>query len=92
MTSLTICCLFVDGSSEKWPLAAPGCLKALESVFRDVDMSSAPAQTEREREKERERLKQELARQQRQFLNSPPTTVKVTKHKKSRSLLMSFVS
>ncbi|KAF9030341.1 hypothetical protein BDZ89DRAFT_949824 [Hymenopellis radicata] len=92
VTTLTVSCLFVDGTCEEWPLMSPACLKALDSVLSDVNMSSAESERERERERHKEKLKQtELARQQ--SLNSPPTTVKVTgKHKKNRSLLITFVS
>ncbi|PBK76141.1 hypothetical protein ARMSODRAFT_905635 [Armillaria solidipes] len=84
----TISCRFVDGSTEEWPLRAPGCLQALNSVLDDVNQSALVT----EREKEREKVKEKERKDGQQSLNSPPTTVKVTRHKKQRSLLMSLVA
>ncbi|KAK0205207.1 hypothetical protein DFS33DRAFT_744420 [Desarmillaria ectypa] len=85
---LTISCRFVDGSTEEWPLRPAGCLQALDSVLDDVNQSAAMT----EREKEREKVKGKERKDGQQSLNSPPTTVKATRHKKQRSLLMSLVA
>lgn len=89
---MNVHCTFVDGHAEEWPLSSTSCLDALTSVLNDVTLSSEVADMEREKEREKRiRAKQrELARQQ--SLNSPPATVKVKGHRKSRSLLMSLVS
>ncbi len=86
--TLTVSCAFVDGLVEEWPLMGAGCLRALEGVVDDVNDSSV----EVEREKERERVEQERERKRIQSLNSPPSSIKVTRHKKQRSLLMSLVA
>ncbi|KAG7451553.1 uncharacterized protein BT62DRAFT_1000807 [Guyanagaster necrorhizus] len=85
---LMISCRFVDGSTEEWPLRAARCLLALDSVLDDVNHSAVLT----EREKEREKVKEKERKDGLQSLNSPPTTVKVTRHKKQRSLLMSLVA
>ncbi|KAK0469313.1 uncharacterized protein EV420DRAFT_1258853 [Desarmillaria tabescens] len=85
---LTISCRFADGSTEEWPLRTAGCLQALDSVLDDVNQSAVVT----EREKEREKVKEKEHKDGQQSLNSPPTTVKVPRHKKQRSLLMSLVA
>ncbi|KAF9448436.1 hypothetical protein P691DRAFT_669437 [Macrolepiota fuliginosa MF-IS2] len=95
----SVTCRFIDGSVEEWKIDLNGsqgrlgvkCLQTLECVVDDVRLSileeerGKQREKEREREKEKERLK--LLQQ-----SSPSSSVKSTKHKKKRSLLMTIVS
>jgi hypothetical protein len=78
--ALTISCRMVDGTVEEWPLMEKRCLSALESVVSDVNES---ALVEREIELENEK---------RRFESPNFISGKITRHKKQRSLLMTFVA
>ncbi|KAG6854165.1 hypothetical protein C0991_009817 [Blastosporella zonata] len=87
LSTNTISCHFVDGSMERWPLVGAQCVKALESVVRDVNESLAierAMELEKQREEELERRLQEAP--------MPPPTAKPPRHKKQRSLLMTLVA
>jgi hypothetical protein len=85
--TLTVSCRFIDGSLEEWPLMGAGCLKALENVLNDVNESALETEREKEREKEIEKEKENL-----QSVVTPPTSVRVGRHRKQRSLLMTLVA
>jgi hypothetical protein len=85
---LLISCRFIDGSCVEWSLMDSKCLTSLENVLRDVTESTREVEEpEREGTKEKEK-REELP----ELLNSPPSTIKGTRHKKQRSLLMSLVA
>ncbi|KAF8061752.1 hypothetical protein FPV67DRAFT_1563995 [Lyophyllum atratum] len=89
LSTRVISAQFLDGSVDQWPLAAASCVATLERIVFDVNESSLAIEQEQEREKEeREREKE------RKRLESipPPSSMKVTRHKKQRSLLMTFVA
>lgn len=87
--AMIISCRFLDGTIEEWPLMASKCLQALENISDDVNEAAQETERERAREKAKER---ENELKHAESLNSPPSTVRVTKHKKQRSLLMSLVA
>lgn len=87
--AMTISCRFMDGATDQWPLIGDGCLRSLEDITDDVNESAIEAEREKEREKAKER---ERDRRRSEVLNSPTTSVKVTRHKKQRSLLMTLVA
>lgn len=88
-STLTVSCQFIDGHVEEWPLIGAEVLAQLEDVLFDVNESALETDREREREIAKAR---EQERRRSESLNSPPPSVKVTRHKKSRSLLMSLVA
>jgi hypothetical protein len=83
--ALSISCRMIDGVVEEWPLMEQNCLGALERVVRDVRESSAEMERDilLEKEKEKERRRHEF-----------PTSFsgRFPRHKKQRSLLMTFVA
>lgn len=101
--ALSVTCRFIDGSVEEWKIDLSGsqgrlgakCLKTLESVVDDVCLSTLDSDREREREKQKEKERErEKEKERLRSLQqaSPSSTVKSTKHKKKRSLLMTIVS
>lgn len=79
LTCLTVTCSFIDGTVEEWPLMQCDCTQLLESVLEDVNQSAL------ESSKEKEPMVAAPV-----VSPTPPAPSK--KHKKSRSLLMSFVA
>ncbi len=67
VATLTVSCLFVDGSCEEWPVVSPACLEALQSVISDMTLSLV----ETEKELEQELMQTDFFKQQ--SLNSPST-------------------
>ncbi|KAF5386642.1 hypothetical protein D9615_002035 [Tricholomella constricta] len=88
LSTKVISCQFLDGSTEQWPFAGTRCAKALERIVLDVNESSLDIEREREQEKQREREKE----RKRLESISPSSTIKVSRHKKQRSLLMTLVA
>lgn len=79
--SMTVSCVFTDGSTEEWPLIEGNCVRLIEAVAQDVN----DAQLEREMENDMEKEKERVA-------NLPPVIVRPARHKRQRSLLMSLVA
>lgn len=77
--SMTVSCVFADGSTEEWPLIEEKCVRLIEAVAQDVN----EAQLEREMEND---VEKELV------ANLPPAIVRPARHKRQRSLLMSLVA
>lgn len=103
--SESVRCIWVDGSMDEWPLSAGAgidgdqfedCLRMLRSVLEDVDLSAEESERERLREEWDERyqaMAQAHAQAQAQAAVAIPAAPhKPTKHKKQRSLLMTFVA
>jgi hypothetical protein len=97
--ALSVLCRFIDGSTEEWKIDLGGlgtkCLKTLESVVEDVCLSTLETERERQREKQKEKERERERERERLRLlqhGSPSSSVKSTKHKKKRSLLMTIVS
>jgi hypothetical protein len=82
LPGLIVNCLFIDGSSEEWPMTESSCVRMLRNVIDDVNKCSAQQREQRAREQEEEK---------KLSLISPPASVKKS-HKKQRSLLRSFVA
>ncbi|KAH8112842.1 hypothetical protein DFH11DRAFT_1728193 [Phellopilus nigrolimitatus] len=80
----TVVCVFIDGSRSDWPLLDDRCVDALKEVLDEVNESTVAAEME--------------ARRARVASMPPPTRpaspipAKLSKHKKSRSLLMTIVA
>jgi len=89
----TIRCRFIDGSTMEWPYEDVRCTRLLEAVVKDVGDSSSPEPEDGEEmhttspgERQHER------RQTTTSLNSTTPSVKVSRLKKHRTLLLSFVT
>lgn len=81
IVSKTISCRFVDETCLDWSIADDRCIQILQSVLADVNESSCDI----EREKARQPVPPTPP-------SRPSSPMKVTKHKKSRSILMSLVA
>lgn len=78
-------CTFVDGTRLDWPMLDRGCLHTLYSVLDKINSSFLAAEQERETEYAREVASQPV-------LPRSVSPVKPSKHKRSRSFLMSLVA
>ncbi|KAF9463243.1 hypothetical protein BDZ94DRAFT_1282602 [Collybia nuda] len=79
--TMTVCCVFTDGSTEEWPLIEENCLRLIDAVARDVNEATLDREMEEDVQKEKEYVG-----------NLPPVIARPSRHKRQRSLLMSLVA
>jgi hypothetical protein len=90
-----VICTFVDGSLEEWPMVDQRCLESLENVARDVENSAASSSEEKKPQETdaQQDNKEEQPHNDGDPVPAPaPSPGKIGKHKRQRSLLMTFVS
>lgn len=84
LSSLTITCLFIDGTKEEWPLVTMDCVRALENVVADVNSALST---------EAKKSDPPPAVPQPSIPPSPASqSTTRSKHKKSRSFFAPFVT
>lgn len=83
MASRTISCSFIDGTRKEWPMANEKFITALQNVLEDVTESGIASEMEAHRARV-------IAEQAEKSRSTSP--VKVQRHKRSRSILMTIVA
>lgn len=80
LENMLITCCLLDGTKEQWPLTSRACIEVLEGVLDDVEQYGLEVNMERRRTE----LPTDSTPQ--------PVNAKLSKHKKQRSVLVSFLT